>query len=251
MDTVSMCEIKHAWYLPACPAHSEPSEMLRVVTGGFSPRAFLPWQRSPKHAYFQVTYLAPRSLERPHSLYPSGGILQMPTVMSAAAAKQPEIQQRLATEVDFLLTYWFDVGVPGPWGGHSQEAARTQIFSILWPFLPLWGRRILCIHPEGGREHAGAEEHRGRASRPGWCWLASLPSTSFAWNSVSWPQVTAREAGNCGPVMHRCGDQLASACLTDHDWGVHIGSGSSGEIYHASSGQSGKTLWSRRDFRNC
>lgn len=138
----------------------------------------------------------------------------MPTVMPAA-----ETKQRHATEVDFSLMYRVDVGVPGPWAGRSQDAARTHIFSLLWPFLPLWGPRIFCIHREVGREHAGAEEHRGWASRPGRSWLASLPSTSFAWNSVPWPHVTAREAGNCGPVRRRCGDQLASACLTDHDGG--------------------------------
>lgn len=118
-----------------------------------------------------------------------------------------------------MLTSRTDVGVPGPWGGRSQDAARTQIFSILQPFLPLRGPGIFCIHREGGREHPGAEEHRGRDSGPGRSWLTSLPPTSCAWNSVPWPQVTAREAGNHGPGMHGCGDELTSACLTDRDRG--------------------------------
>lgn len=95
-----MCEVERARYSPGRPAHSEPSEMPRIVTGGVSPRAVLTWQRSPKHAHFQVGYLAPRSpLQPPPLIHPvplvggegtSGGTLQMPPVTPATEVTPQE-----------------------------------------------------------------------------------------------------------------------------------------------------------------
>lgn len=86
----------------------------------------------------------------------------------------------------------------------------------LLPLLRPWN----FLHPtRGGRtEYGGAvkEVFKGKA----WKQLISLLSASFAWNSVTWPHVTATGTGKCGLIMcqrrgNMFGDQLASLSLSN------------------------------------